>query len=298
MKWADYLRSRTPHGKELVEISMDETRLGYAFHGAAGNIVKPRYFPHRRMPPVTNVLQSDARGAVTYVSFLTSHAMLQRELPQILLGKAVRFPFRTMLQLGRIPRTVKLITTEKGWNTADTMLEILNLLHESLVGFPNLQVVLIVDCAKCHLSLRVLERVRTLGLWLMFVPAGLTYLLQPLDFYVFHRLKAFLRSEFREALIAQGFVSIFDWFRVIFKAMTDFMVSQDWAPAFDFLGLRGSRATLCDTLVSLCPQLVEQGPPVILQREEVARIVPRGVDVPYWLLFAAPRGVRRRLLLR
>lgn len=291
------MHSKCQPSKQSVQISMDETRLSYSFHGALGNIVKPKYWPNRRSPPVARVTPADTKGAVSYVAFLTPHADLQRRLPQVVLGRKSRFSFRTVQGVGRIPSTVKLIVAEKGWNNAKATLQILTLLHEALVDLPHLQAVFILDCHRCHLSMTVLEYARRLGLWVLFVPAGLTRLLQPLDFYAFHKFKSFVRSEFRQILMDKGDVTVLDWFKIVFQALTEFMTSQDWAPAFDFLGLRGSRATLCQTLLCQCPQLQEQNPPSVLQRHEVAMLLPRNFDVPYWVLFAAPRGVHRRILV-
>ena len=153
------------------------------------------------------------------------------------------------------------------------------------------------DVCRSHFGAQVLEDARRLGFWVAFIPAGLTWLLQPLDFYVFAKYKAFLKSKFRDCLIQYGSVAVPQWFAIVFQALTNFMTGQNWSPAFDLLGLRGSREGLCATLLAHCPHLKTPVPADILTIDEIAKIFPRGCRVSHWLLFASPWGVRRRLVL-
>ena len=297
LQWMAYLRSRVPHHKELLPINLDETSIGYAFPGAAGNITRRRWWPNKRQPPRSKVNQQAARGSITYVALVTPRGDVQRKLPQILIGsRTKRFTLRVLNSLGVIPARVFLIRGSNAWNNSVIMLEILNLLADALrdvvQGF---QPVLVMDTCKCHLTDVVLHHSWRLGIWVSIVPAGLTWLLQPLDCFVFARLKSFLRNEFRACLQTHGAVSVAQWFRMLFKAATEFMCGNSWERGVRFLGLLCDRDDMSGTLLSYCPGLKTQTRAELPTVSEVAKVLPRGARVPYWLLFAGPRGFTRRL---
>jgi hypothetical protein len=112
------------------------------------------------------------------------------------------------------------------------MISVLELLAAALAHFPDLQPILALDTVRCHIAPRILSKAAELKLWIAPVPAGLTYLLQPLDVSCFAQYKAFLRSAYRIARMATGALSARQWIMLLFQVCTDFLNSTPWAPAF------------------------------------------------------------------
>ena len=74
------------------------------------------------------------------------------------------------------------------WNNHALMKKILQTLRDSLAHRPDVQAVLILDVAPCHIHKSVLREALDLGIWLVFVPASITCLLQPLDTHMGYSL--------------------------------------------------------------------------------------------------------------
>ena len=66
------------------------------------------------------------------------------------------------------------------------------------------QVVLLLDTASAHICPKFLRAASRKGIVVQYIPAKLTWLLQPLDTHVFARFKQFLIQEFREGLVRSG----------------------------------------------------------------------------------------------
>ena len=71
---------------------------------------------------------------------------------------------------------------KSGWNTTK-MVFVLEM-RDDLLG-QGWQPILIMDCARCHILRSVIAKAKALGFWMVFVPAHLTFLLQPLDIDAF-----------------------------------------------------------------------------------------------------------------
>ena len=112
------------------------------------------------------------------------------------------------------------------------------------------QPIVVLDAATCHLGAEVVAKANALGLWLLVVPANLTWLLQPLDAHVFSSYKAFLRREYlREASLSpDGVISDEKWTALLVRAATDFFNERDWSSAFAECGASGTQMALSETL--------------------------------------------------
>ena len=185
LQWVDYLHHRCPQSKQITQIYMDETMVSYMHTPSAGNICRRRYFRHRRLLPVTKISQGHLRSTVTHCAFITSHAALEQVLPQVLIGSKSRFTLRVLNRLGKVPSTIHRIRGKSSWHNGSITLQVLESLSKACAQFPDLQPILLMDVCRSHFGAQVLEEARRLGFCLAFIPAGLTWRLQPLDFYVF-----------------------------------------------------------------------------------------------------------------
>jgi hypothetical protein len=168
------------------------------------------------------------------------------------------------------------------------MNKMLELLADSLLPFLNsFQPILIMDCAPCHLHASTVSRAAALGIWVVYVPARLTWLLQPLDVSTFSAYKAFLRKMYSESMQESGQVKKEDWFKMLFAVSTKFLCGRRWTGAFLTTGCMGDRTKLSKDLRSVG---IESRAAGILMRtpseNAVQSLLPRNkVACPYWALF-------------
>jgi len=94
------------------------------------------------------------------------------------------------------------------------------------------------DCHSSHLDLQTVAYLERLGIISIVVPASLTWLLQPLDVYVYSEFKRNLRQNLEvAALSAENPDSPGNWIASVTKAAKETIVERDWSDAFDRLGL-------------------------------------------------------------
>lgn len=295
--WTDYLKSQVPAGKQVLFINMDETSIPYAFGEQRGNIAKSS----RRLGVAAVGKKSELRGAVTHVAFITHDTTVQPKLPQIIIGNTRRFtPDLLSVMADRKPNNVVLIRAKSAWNTTLHMMRIIGLLGAALQEFPQFQPVLVLDTASCHTTPRLVRCAGANNIWISFVPAKLTYLLQPLDTHVFASYKLRLRRLYREAkLDGHGVVSVIKWLELLFDMCTKFLCSGKWRKAFERTGMLGTRPqNLSSELQAICADVVvTTGAASLPSKEDLQLMMPRGTMVPYVDLWWKPAGRGRRIVL-
>ena len=217
-------------GKQPVFLNLDETSISYSFHGAKGYLSKHLLKSGRAK---TRIRKKELRGSVSHVAIIADRPEVQKRLPQVFIGNTHCFTLGLMAEVvGTTPEFVHLFRRKSSWNNIENMISVLELLAAALAHFPDLQPILALDTVRCHIAPRILSKAAELKLWIAPVPAGLTYLLQPLDVSCFAQYKAFLRSAYRIARMATGALSARQWIMLLFQVCTDFLNSTPWAPAF------------------------------------------------------------------
>lgn len=281
-------------------INLDETSVAYSFIGSRGNIVKKRWWQNPLHRLCHKVPRSELRGAVSHLALITENSEVKARLPQIFIGNRNRFTLTSLAVIADSkPASVHLWREVSAWNSTKHMLKMLELLADSLLPFLNaFQPILIMDCAPCHLHASIVNRAAALGIWVVYVPARLTWLLQPLDVSTFSAYKAFLRKTYNESSQSSGQVSKEDWFKMLFAVSTKFLCGRRWTGAFVTTGCAGDRTQLSKDLRSV--GIVSRAAPSVLplpSEHAVQSLMPRNkASIPYWALFRGPSG-RRRLIL-
>ena len=190
-----------------------------------GNIVV------RRRPPGHNVPLELRRGGVTFIGVAAANRAIQGALPLICIAGQRVLRVRTWRAvIGDAPPRVKLWREKSSWNSAIIMEKILEtIIAEVAVCLgPRDQLALVMDCAAIHLSKRILQKARSLRIWILLVPAKCTHLFQVLDTHCFFGYKASLRKELGrlQQNHLNGFVSQEDWLRCLFRVSADFFQTK------------------------------------------------------------------------
>ncbi len=83
-----------------------------------------------------------------------------------------------------------------------------------------------------------MKKARTLGIWLVYVPAQVTFLLQPLDSHAFSIFKAWLRQQYAalQSEAERGRVCRLRWLQVLQTAKREFFDVRTWARSFQETG--------------------------------------------------------------
>jgi len=168
-------QSARTDNKQLCVINLDETAVYRCAIKAKGYVAKVRCERTGR-PPARFSNKSLKRGTATHVSLITHMTDIQALFPQFVLLN--RRTFKSSDLPDASTSGIEFWRGETAWNTASKMTMILEHIASKLEGkFDEMQPVILLDCAPCHLNHQVIAAARRLQLWLLFVPARLTSLL-------------------------------------------------------------------------------------------------------------------------
>ena len=137
------------------------------------------------------------------------------------------------------PSNVKFSCRPSSWATCSIIVEVLEAVGAALKPFlAQCSPILLLDCAPVHVTDEVCRAALRCGLRLVFVPARMTALLQPLDVYGFRGYKAYLRREYHALQLSSptGTVSHSAWLQLLARAASSHLSSRRWARAFEGVG--------------------------------------------------------------
>ena len=246
-QWVNYATEAAPTFRAPLFINLDETAVGYSFTGQQGTILCTKKLPPGEKIPSENVSLADRRGHVTHICMITHDSEMQARLPQIILGNEHKFTYELLRSVSNErPRNVELWRQASSWNNHCTMRRVLRSLAASLgTALQDFYVILVLDVAPCHIHPSIYQEARRLGIRLVYVPAGLTSVLQPLDTHVFARYKAALQRAWRKVKSTKpdGVVTPRDWLLMIFEA-TRVLRQIPWKSAFMDTGILAGQSHL------------------------------------------------------
>ena len=184
--------------------------------------------------------KSKKRGSLTHAALVCDDTSLQPLLPQLIIGNdnVLRVSDLTALE-SVLPKNVMVVRAKSSWITIELMIVLLEMLRNILdVHKVTRLPVLLLDCCPVHLHARVWRAARAHRIYLCFVPASLTWLLQPLDVKILRRLKACIRALYHRSQISSqsAFVPVVQIIKNLTQAIRTVLQGNAWAPAFDACG--------------------------------------------------------------
>jgi hypothetical protein len=180
------------------------------------------------------------------------------------------------------PSNVFLIRQKSAWNNDELCAEVIGLLKKAVVTHAGgVRIVLLLDCCRVHMTPRVMRACRRHGIWPIFVPARLTWLLQPLDTHAFALFKHALRMAHQRARAASrdGNVTMAQFLQCLYDAIRTVLQGRRWSTAFENNGFGESRLS---PRIALALELTEDPIlPCTRPTDEQLRICfPRNARVP------------------
>ena len=169
------------------------------------------------------------------------------------------------------------------------MVQVVKLLHQSLKPFlSRLQPVLLWDALGAHLQPAVLREAGRLGIWVLVIPARITWLLQPADTHCFAKYKAFLRKRYLEAAAdsVDGRVSLDAILNSMNAAIRCIFQKSKWRHAFEGNGFGDRQRRIRESILqhlewTALPHIPSSLPTL----QQLSHIWPKRVDVPIDALF-------------
>ena len=225
-----------PAGRSILKVNLDETAVCIFQGGAKGNVLlSKRHLRGHRL--VQKVPRGRTRTYLTHVAFICDQPEIQAVLPQFVIGNEATLPAAMMPSLrAACPNFVHLVRQKSAWNNQVLCATIVRTLALALRPYLGaFQPVLLLDTVRFHFADLVLNACCRWQIWLLFVPAKTTWLLQALDTHVFMAFKSFLAKAYQQARIDAGRMdlSISQFLPCLYKAMQEVLLNRAWGVAFE-----------------------------------------------------------------
>ena len=243
LRWAQWLfRCGLRHLNHVV-INMDETSVSANHDTNKGWVINAGV----RASSNLTTTPSRSGGPVlvcTLLGCICSDSAVQPLLPQVLLPKARgtgALPQYVRDQFSACGAPLEFWHGTNGWVDYVSMKHWATRLRSVVQSCHGLQtwILLVLDCANCHLDIRTIRHLRRLGILVLLIPSKLTYLLQPCDVEVFGMFKDTLRraSLLKRLHNRDGLIPFEDWVLNVSGTVHGIMSNVDWSDTFPRVGL-------------------------------------------------------------
>ena len=243
---------------------------------------------------------NERRSAVSLVAFACDDPDVQPQLPQVFLSNRKMLTKDQVLQISsQCPTNVFVVQRASAWLNAKVLVEIIQLLAQSLNGAADRRhIILSMDACRVHLTPAVAQACTKAGIFLMIIPASMTPWLQPLDLAIFKKYKNWVSREYERHRLSSpsGRLNRVDAVGIMCRGVAAVLESSNWRRVFERAGLCG-QGHLSETLLR---RLQCTAPPVIssdmLSLEQLMAIYPKNMCIPVADVFelALARDAARR----
>jgi hypothetical protein len=258
LSWMSWLLNVGFAGKEFVTVNMDETNLSQVEASKKGTV------PHKlvlRSEKICAkpVVVDRTNSRTSLMAAICNDATLQPHLPQVILPRYTKEANPPKYLLAEYEKTGYPLEYWHGTNglvTPGVMKAWLTRLRSVVHSHrPSAWLVVVADCATCHVEHSVLVHARRLGIILVMIPSRLTWMLQLLDVFVFARLKWNLRREMIRETCARPdvFPTTHQRVRSQATAIRQILVETDWVDVFPQVGLHPDMSDLRGNIRAALP---------------------------------------------
>lgn len=241
LRWLRYLIDVTLRDKVYVVLNVDETSVSSLLETNSGyvcQVLRGRGLCQMKRPP-----KGDRTNTKTIImGVVADQGALQPYLPQVIMPKYTQNmnpPAWLRTAYGRQGFPLQYWHGTSGVSTPATFVRWATTLRGAVHSFnSDAWLLLIMDCHSTHLDLKVVQHLGRLGIITAIIPSKLTWLLQPLDVYVYADLKRILRHHLAAATSThrgqEGTPG--SWIAPTASAVKSVLVRTDWSEQFERLG--------------------------------------------------------------
>ena len=278
IRWIRHVLFQRIAPRQAVVINVGETNLGNVKQWTRG-VTAAAGEEH-----LADTLAKDAATPRTsLIASVCSDEAIQAKLPQIRLprGRGGKLPSKIAASCyaeAGAPQVA--VHGSSGFCTVPTLAWYVRLVARAVrTERPNCVPVLVMDCCPVHLVEKVLADARRAGVYLIFVPAKMTWMLQPLDTRAFAVLKARIRAATFEAKAASrsSRLPYLARVRVHSAAIRQVLVERSWSACLVRAGLTGDVGEVRPALATLlADQSLEPAAPSVADLADLLRVpMPR-----------------------
>ena len=251
LQWAEWLRKCVLGGRETIFVNLDETPMAKQMKARRGYVCE--VIGTVASDWHARITTRDSRSHATLMAAVCDDAELQRHLPQLLLTKDETLTRAEKTALAALPLPIRWLRGTSGWMTSALCKQVFTIYRRAIRAVrPNADIVMVFDVASQHVTRDVLMHLNRLNMHTLLIPAGMTWLLQPLDTHVFSTLKRSLhdlqsRGRGESPL---GILPACSWIRIAGAAIKDVLVDRDWTHSLRGNGLHSQVVPLRPTLAN------------------------------------------------
>ena len=239
--------------KPTLRINLDETACRLHYDQKRGlAVTRERGLTRgRKAEIVQDVSRQKLRGCFTHVAMICDDASLQPRLPQIFIGNEHIFAQRIVDAVQPdLPKNILLWRRKSAWVQHSTMVEVVRALAAALGGdLRERRVLLLLDACRVHMGVGFLRSCAARGILVHYVPAQLTWLLQPLDTHAFSKFKVVIGCEYRREVMKSGHCELSAMLRIVAYAVRKVFQGTHWSRAFDSNGFGHHQARVRQTIL-------------------------------------------------
>ena len=274
----------------MVYINMDESSVKLSPPLRRGAVAVKEGWTRRRFLEVErrNPLNL-RRAAVTYVAFVCDSEEIAKVLPQLLIGAEYVMQAWMSARLNQRDDNIFVLRRKTGWLNTEVVTNVVKLLAAVLQPFQNThRFILMLDAAPVHLKKEVVKTCNRYGIYLMYVAASMTSILQPLDTHVFAQYKRYLREGCEDMIVddESGELRTYAVLDLMIRAIKHVVTGRSWQQAFRHVGFGNKQADLSTTTLSrLALEASPRIPATLPTFEQLVSVYPTGADIPVHHLF-------------
>ena len=299
-QWWNFLEGVLPRGKQLLRLNMDETACRLHYKARKGDLADRSVAAAQKEGRlVEDVGAGQQKAALSHMAVVCDVPSLQPEMPQVILGNEHILRQALVSSLSpTLPANVHVHRRKSSWVNHEVMAEWGRTLSNALAPHrKKYQPVLLLDACGVHNGKEFLQALQRGGVWVIFVPAGLTWLLAPCDTHVFAKYKRFLRDRQHERVLKAAGPSVVSAAHAlddIVLGIRRILQGTEWASAFNGNGYgeqqRCVRRRILDELGCVH---VSDVPATLPELSALESIFPRGRTPEISLLFGGVRASLR-----
>ena len=267
---------------------MDETSVAFHFGRQRGFVIRKRSLPQGKTHKKEKRTAGDSKANMSFLAFMTHDADIQPKLPQIFICNKNQIPAKTLKDIGPVPENFYLWREESAWNSHAKMRRAMCCLVKHLKDYQAThQIILVLDVAKSHYDSSIFSLATRQGIRLLYVPAKLTWLLQPADTHAFSLLKRRLRKAWMTLVvdIGTGEIQQARWVREMFQVSKKLFTEIDWYSAFESNGLLDENKLSQRILKQLGWDMPMEASADVLTPDQLKVIFPRRAKVSHESIF-------------
>ena len=185
------------------------------------------------------VTRRQKRGALSFLTVLCDDATLQPVVPQVIIGNEQLVPQQVVRALqveSLLMSNVTVLRRKSAWVNDEALSLVAAIWGKALRPYKDThQPILLLDACSAHMGLRFLRALVRWNIWVVFIPARTTWLLQPCDTHCFATFKGALRAMFEQSLLdsEDGAVDIKTVILHLDRAIRKVIQGKEWSSAFD-----------------------------------------------------------------